>query len=186
MVQASCSTTSPRCCCAPGCSRTPSTCSSSATVGCASTPSPVIISRTRRTPPLVPRLVRPPLCRLATTLSLSLSGGPCLKRHVAVLALRFRKISGADLPWSFCSPALLSPRAPAPRHLPCGRVRPPSAARTTPFLALLARSLTPVASRACFPREDHIIIAPLILPRYCGWICVAASAAAISIRQVQS
>jgi hypothetical protein len=120
------------------------------------------------------------------SLSLSLSGGPCLKRHVAVLALRFRKISGADLPWSFCSPALLSPRAPAPRHLPCGRVRPPSAARTTPFLALLARSLTPVASRACFPREDHIIIAPLILPRYCGWICVAASAAAISIRQVQS
>jgi hypothetical protein len=58
-LQASCSTTSPRCCCAPGCSRTPSTCSSSATAGCASTPSPVRNqqSPTDTAPPPSPRLV---------------------------------------------------------------------------------------------------------------------------------
>ena len=49
--------------------------------------------------------------------------------------LRFRKISGGDLPWSFCSPRAFVV-APAPGPSGC---RP--AARSTPFLALLARSL---------------------------------------------
>lgn len=126
-MQASCSTTSRRCCCARGCSRTPSTSSSSATAAWPSPPSPVNT------------FCSVLLFIVIWLLFLSRGAGEVGSQGRRGGVLRFRNIFARDLPWS----------SPGPFAPPCLVVARTHVASRCTF----PRNYHP--RRRCFPRENN-------------------------------